>query len=721
MIHPAKAPSIHARLERLLRPRSIALVGASSTQGSFGACVLLNLRNARYAGHVHFVNPKCPLIEGKASLASVEELPHGVDCAVLAIPGSAVLETARACGRKGVGSLIVFSAGFAESGEDGKAAQLKLEQIAREYDMVIEGPNCLGMVNYVDSIPLTFVATPPQEQRDSPGVAIISQSGALAAVVAVSMRHQGISLTYSISTGNEVSLGVEDLLEHLATDKSSRVFALIVEQFRTPQKFLQLARRARERGQFIVLLHPGKSSAARRSAATHTGALAGNYDVMRTLVTQAGVVLVDSLEEFVDVSQILVRIQELPRKGAAIFTESGAFKAHALDQCEKIGLDLPELSHATERALAEVLPAFIPPSNPLDITAQGLVDPGLYRRTLPAVLGDQQFGSVLLGIILTDPQTMALKLPPILAAIHELKPSKPVIFSALDEGAPFDCDGIRQLRELGVPSFSSPERALRALAQVTALGRQQLHASDVSPVVPMPPIEVGMLSEYQAKSFLEGFGIPVPKGGLARSVEEAARIANDIGFPVAMKAQAADLPHKSDVGGVLLNIENESSLVEGWSSLHKNVTAKTNGLQLEGVLVERMGNKGVELIAGARNDSEWGPILLVGFGGVLAEVLRDVRLMPSDIPIKEIARELDALKGSALFHGFRGALPLDVDAAAQILFNLGKVMRSHPEIAEVDINPMVVYPKGCGAVALDALILTSASHRQRERLEVRQS
>ncbi len=468
MIHLESSSATRPRLDRLLRPRSIALVGASSTPGSLGESVLLNLRNSEYSGDLYLVNPKRPVIHGYACLGSIAELPEGVDCAVLAIPGGAVLEAAQACAEKGIGSVIVFSAGFAESGEAGKAAQCELARIARENDMIVEGPNCLGMVNYIDAIPLTFVVTPPQAQSNSPGVAIISQSGALAAVIAVNMRHQGISLTYSISTGNEASQGVEDFLEHLIHDSSTRVMALVVEQFRRPKQFLALARRAREKGKFIVLLHPGSSNAARASAATHTGAMAGDYEVMRTLVKHAGVIQVENLEELVDVSQILFRVRELPCMGAAVFTESGAFKGLTLDLCERIGLELPSLSSSAEAALRKALPAFITPSNPLDLTAQGLVDPSLYRRTLPPVLEDQQFGSVVLAIILTDPKTTALKLPPILDAIKTLKPRKPVIFAALDEGAPFDVAGIQELRELGVPCFPSPERALRALARVTS-------------------------------------------------------------------------------------------------------------------------------------------------------------------------------------------------------------------------------------------------------------
>jgi acetate---CoA ligase (ADP-forming) len=696
-------------LDRLLKPRSVALVGASATPGSLGESVLINLGNAGYTGDLFLVNPKRKEIHGRVCLASIEDLPHDIDCAVLAIPGPAVVDAARLCARKRVGSLIVFAAGFSESGDEGKAAQQELARIALDHGIIIEGPNCLGMVNYRDGIPLTFVVTPPQEPTALAGAAIISQSGALAAVLAVNMRHHRIPLTYSITTGNEAATGVEDFVEHLAGDADTRVLALVVEQFRYPGRFLQCARRARDAGKFIVLLHPGSSSAARASAATHTGAMVGNYDVMRTLVRHAGVIHVESLEELVDVTQILVRSTELPRAGAAVFTESGAFKALTLDLCERIGLELPGLSMEAEQTLRAVLPPFIPPSNPLDLTAQGLVDPSLYRRTLPAVLEDDGFGSVVLGIILTDPTTTALKLPPILDALRTLRPKKPVIFAALDEGAPFNSQDIEELRRLGVTCFPSAERALRALAHMTAHGSR---ASDCDHVElsrgPTIRLEPGLLPEYKSKLLLKELGIAVPAGRLARSFEEATGIARELGFPIALKAQAAELPHKSDAGGVVLNIDSASALLEGWTTLHRNLRAHRVELALAGVLVERMGRKGVELIVGARRDPEWGPVLLVGFGGVMAEAFHDVRLLPPDLSCRQIEEELYKLRCGALLRGFRGSPSLDIGAVAKIISALGWLIRSTPEIEEIDINPIVVYPQGQGALALDALIAVAA-------------
>ena len=695
---------------RLLRPRSIALIGASATPGSLGECVLDNLEKSGYAGELHLVNPKRPVIRGRASLGSIEELPEGIDCAVLAIPSGAVLAAARACAQREIGSLIVFSAGFAEAGEEGREAQRELARIAAEHGMLLEGPNCLGMVNYVDRIPLTFVATSMQPGTHASGAAIVSQSGALAAVIAVNMRRHRIPLTYSVSTGNEAASRVEDFLEHLIRDETTRVFVLVVEQFRWPRRFLELARRARASGKFIVLLHPGRSKAAQASAATHTGALAGNYAVMHALVTGAGVIHVESMEELVDVSQILVRCPELPAGGPAIFTESGAFKALALDLCEQVSLRLPTLSAAAERALRQALPAFIPPSNPLDLTAQGLVDPGLYRRTLPAVLEDDGFGSVLLGIILTDPGTTAIKLPPILDAIRALRPRKPMIFAALDEGAPFEFAELDHLRELGVACFPSPERAIRALAYVTWLasqdGLERVPQEENGRVLDLPP---GVLPEYKSKRLLADYGITIPEGRLARSSDEAISFAREMGFPVALKAQAAVLPHKSDAGGVLLGMESEEAVAEAWSVLQSNIGRSSPGLVLDGVLVERMGDKGLELIVGARNDQDWGTVLLVGSGGVLAEVIEDVQILAADLPPVAFQEALHILRCGALLRGFRGTPELDVAAVAEVLCRLAQLARANPEIVEVEINPLVVYPKGCGTLALDALICVAKS------------
>jgi acyl-CoA synthetase (NDP forming) len=300
------------------------------------------------------------------------------------------------------------------------------------------------------------------------------------------------------------------------------------------------------------------------------------------------------MEELVDVVQILVRCTELPKGGAAVFTESGAFKAQALDLCDALGLKLPDLSESCAASLRQALPPFIPPSNPLDITAQGLVDPDLYRRTLPPILDDVEFGSVFLGIILTDPKTTQLKLPPIVSAIRSLKPRKLVVFAALDEGAPFDFPQIDEMRQLGIACFPSPERALRALAHLShrATLQRNNRESDQYDCVKIESPQPGLMSEAESKHVLKQIGIRIPEGKIASNPEEAIRIAARIGYPVVLKAQSRDLPHKSDAGGVVLGIKSEGDLLKGWTTLYRSVQKAIPELVLDGVLVERMADGG---------------------------------------------------------------------------------------------------------------------------------
>jgi len=692
-----------ASLERLLRPKSVAIVGASEKPGALGNQVLANLERHGFAGDIHLINPKRGVIAGRQALGSVDELPEGVDAAVLAIPGAAVLATIRALAARGVGAAVIFSAGFAEGGEEGMAAQHEVARIAAESGMIVEGPNCLGLTNYVDGVALTFVETSSERLGDRPGIGIVSQSGAMAVVLGTTLMSKDLGVSLSVSTGNEAASGVEDYVDYLIDDPHTHVIAMIVEQFRKPARFLALAERARAAGKPIVLLHPGQSSAARVSAATHTGAMAGDWQVMKTKVERAGIILADNLEELGDLADLALRCGPIPAGGCAVLTESGAFKALTLDLCERVGLALPAPAETTAAQLRAAIPDFIPVSNPMDLTAQALVDPDLYRRTLAPFLADDRFGSIVLGIIQTDQATSRLKFEPIIAAIEALKPNKPVIFAGLDEGAPVPPAYVAALRALGVPYFPSPDRAFRTLARMEAVATRDFARAASEPLT-VGDIPAGVIPEYRAKQILAPIGVPFPRGGFAATFDEAKSVAASIGYPVVIKAQAAALSHKSDAGGVILNLADEAALARGWDELHANIARHAPGMVLDGVLVEAMGQRGVELIVGARNDPEWGPIILVGFGGVQAEILQDVRLLPPDLTREAIAAELRKLKSGALLDGWRGSPALDVAAVTDIVVALGRLLAAAPSIREIDLNPVVVYPRGQGAVALDALI-----------------
>jgi len=358
--------------------------------------------------------------------------------------------------------------------------------------------------------------------------------------------------------------------------------------------------------------------------------------------------------------------------------------------------------------LRAAMPEFVPVSNPVDLTAQALVDPDLYRRALSALLLDDRLGSIVFSIIQTDASTCDAKFPPIIAAIQALQPSKPVIFAGLDEGAVVPPHYIAQLRASGVPYFPTPERALRAVARFEQCstgepGTPTLVDLDLTK---LPP--AGVVAEYRAKEFLAPLGIPFPRGRFVTSLDQALAASRELGFPLAIKAQAAALSHKSDAGGVLLNLNDAAQLAEGWAQLHANVGAYQPGLVLDGVLLEKMGKRGVELIVGARNDPEWGPVVLAGFGGVQAEILKDVRVLAADLKLDEIVRALHSLKSAPLLHGFRGSPALDVKAVAEIIACVGRLMLAEPKIREIDLNPVIAYPLGDGALALDALMLVDS-------------
>src|SRR3954464_2165146 len=326
-------------IERLLNPRSVAIVGISATPGSLAAIVLDNLERCGFAGAIHLIHPARGELRGIRCVAKTSDLPAGIDCVVLSIPAAAVLEAVKGCAARGVGSVVIFSAGFAEAGPQGRALQEEIAAIARASDMAIEGPNCLGFVNHAAGIALTFAPSEAQPLA-GPAIAVVSQSGAMAAVVRAALHSHGLGVSLAVSTGNEATHGIEDFIEYLLAFTQTRAVALVVEHIRQPQRFLQLARQARSRGVVLVMLHPGRSRAARDSAETHTGALAGDHDVMRAVVERHGVMVVDTLEELVDLSDCVLRCVNRPFGGAAILSESGAYKALALDYCETLGLVL---------------------------------------------------------------------------------------------------------------------------------------------------------------------------------------------------------------------------------------------------------------------------------------------------------------------------------------------------------------------------------------------
>ncbi len=711
-------------LDRLLRPRSIAIVGASADPRSFGGFVLGNLERFGWRGTLHLVSRSADTIGERVCVKTIDALPDDIDVAVLAIPEAGVLDAVRALAARRCFATVLYASGYAETGDEGRAKQQAVVDAAGA--MAIVGPNCMGYTNFDARVPLTFESIDPPHPSaalvDRGGVGIVAQSGFMAATMRDAFMGRGLPITCQFSTGNEASVGAEDVLAAYLGDERTRVVAVYAEQLRRPALFLALARRARAVGKPIVLLMPGRSARARDAAASHTGALAGDHASACAALRREAVIVVDTLDELFDITAILWRYPKPPVGGTAFVTGSGAMKNIALDVADALGLSLPALGAPTVAALTAKLPAFAVAENPLDYTTIGIRQPGLIGELLHVIEDDPAVASLVLSIPVGPVIAQKDKAEHIVPALAAMV--KPCVLVLTGDAGPVEPFFVDAIQASGVPMFRSADRALRAVKGVAGYGEataraaradliacaaradQASHAPTAVPL-PSPRPANGIHAEWQGKRWLAALGVPVPRGALARDADEAVHIAASIGWPVVAKAQASALPHKSDVGGVLVGLADEAALRAGWATLIANVTRHRPDLApaggLDGVLIEAMGARGLELVVGARRDKDWGPVVLVGLGGVWIEALGDVRLMSADLAEDDIVDELRRLKGAALLAGLRGEPPVDLRAVARVVAAVAAQMRANPAIAEIDINPLVAYDDR--VLALDALVV----------------
>jgi acetate---CoA ligase (ADP-forming) len=689
----------------MLRPRSIAIVGVSPQPMSPGAAILGNIERLGYTADVHLVSRNRTEVIGRPCVPTIDDLPSGIDLALLLVPQAGVLEAMHACARREVGAVIVYASGFAELNEAGRAAQADIAAIARDAGIALLGPNCLGFVNYLDHLAVSFSPSHPENDPPPAKVAFISQSGGTPTVTRFSLAAKRIGISYQISTGNEAVLGVEDFLIPMIDDERNAAIALFCEQIRNPQRFLAAAQYSRERGKPIVMLQPGASEAARASALSHTGSLVGDHALVRTLVEDAGVLVVDDMETLIDVIELVVTFPHLPVLGPALITDSGALKGVELDFCQSVGLPVPRFSDAAAAAVRAVVPDFVPLDNPIDLTAQALVDPQLYAKAIAALAHDDATGATVCSPIYGHPALGISKLRTIFPAFAATRDTRPAILAPLVYDAPIPEEAFREAAAAGIAFFRSPERALRALAPVTRYAARRAQPARPHRQLP-PPLPVstsGVVPEYRAKAMLAAAGIAFPRGAFVTGPEEAALAAAEIGYPVALKLQSAELAHKTDAGALALGIAGGAELDAAWLRLHANVAATAPNAAVDGALVEAMAKPGVEFIAGARRDPQWGTTIVAGLGGIWAETLHDTVVIPGAASEDEIVAALQRLRAAPVLHGLRGAPPLDVRSLAHVLSLLGSLVEATPEVSEIELNPLIVYPDG--TIALDALIV----------------
>ena len=677
---------------------------------TIGHQIFGNLLRYGFTGAVYPVNPNATSIHSVRAYPDIGAVPERVDLAVVVVPTDRVLAVAEACGQAGVRGLVVISAGFKEVGGAGVARERELVAIVQRYGMRMVGPNCMGVLNGDPAVSMNATFAPVMPPFGRAG--FVSQSGALGVSVLDYAKEYGVGIAQFVSVGNKPDVSGNDVLLQWEDDPAIGVILMYVESFGNPRKFLEIASRITKHKPIIVV-KSGRSRVGARAASSHTGALAASDAAVDALLAQAGVLRAASIEEMFDMAMAFVG-QPLPRsRRTAVLTNSGGPGILAADALEANGLDLVELEPATVAKLKPLFPAEASIRNPLDMVASATADN--YRTALDAILADGNVDSALaifvppLGVRQEDVAEAIVAV----AARHAAKPVLAVLMGR--QGLP---QGRAELHRAGIPAYIFPESAARGLA---ALRR---HREWVARPVMAPPTLVvdadqasrliararaegrSRLSEPEALALLAAYGIPVARFAFARTPEEAAQVAAQMGAAVAVKVVAADVVHKTDVGGVRLELTTPVEVAAAAAEvLDAGRRVGRGGAQPEGVLVQEMVHGGRETIVGLSRAPGFGSLVMFGLGGVFVEALRDVVFRIAPIHALDAHDMLRGIRGTAMLEGFRGAPPADFGALADVLLRVSQLAADHPEIAELDVNPLLAFPDGVRAV--DARVLLS--------------
>ena len=694
-------------LTPLLAPRVVAVIGASRRADTIGHQITANLIGHGFTGAVYPVNPMARAICSVRAYPSIASVPEPVDMGVVVVPREHVIDIARQCGAAGVKSLVVISAGFKEIGGEGAALERELLGVVRAHGMRMIGPNCMGVMNRHPSVSMNATFAPSMPPFGH--AAFVSQSGALGVSVLDYAREYGIGISQFVSVGNKSDVSGNDLLLAWEHDRDVKVILMYVENFGNPARFLEIASRI-TRIKPIIVVKSGRSRSGARAASSHTGALAASDVAVDALLTQAGVLRASSIEELFDMAMAF-SVRQLPRsRRTAVITNAGGPGILAADALETNGLEVVELSTATVDALRPLFPAEASIRNPLDMIASAT--PSGYRAALTSVLSDPNVDAVV--PIFVPP--FGVRQADVAEAIVEAartQPEKPVLAVLMGrDGLP---QGRAELHAASIPAYIFPESAARALS---ALNRQRDWAerppstSDTPLVVDRVAASAILerartaastkLGELDALALLEAYGVPIARATVAVDATSAARAAGDIGYPVAMKIVSRDVLHKSDVGGVRLDVRDADGARRAFDDIVRTVSARAPGVHIDGVLVQRMTARGFELIAGMTRDPSFGPLVMFGLGGIFVEALRDVVFRIAPLSERDALTMLGSIRGANVLAGIRGMPPLDRPAIADVLRRIGQLAHDFPEIEELDVNPLVAHD--AGVVASDARV-----------------
>ena len=705
-------------VEALLRPRSLAFVGVSPAGGA-GAKMLRSAREAGFTGRLWPVNSKAAEIQGLRCYPTLAEVPETPDCAVIAVPAPAVLEVLRDAADKGIKAAVVVSEGFAdEQSEEGRARQRDLVAFARARGLVVAGPNCMGVASLHYRSAATMADIP--NGLESGGISLVSQSGGLLNSVAELCNNRGIGLNYLISNGNGAVLQVADYIEYLATDQPTRVIACIMEGVPDGRRFREVIARAAAQKP-IVILKLGRSAVAQQASLAHTGTLAGQHEVYEALFRQNGVALVDSIDALVETAA-LFDVAPLPRgDGVCMFTVSGGATSMIADLGEAAGLRFPPIGARTNTRLQRILGVDRRCSNPIDTVGM----PRLRKNTnmtavLQALIDDDDFNVI--GLVLgmrADGAESHQTLIDQMAALSQQGIDKPMmVVSFMSTGSSKLWRGFA--RKYGFALLDNLDRGMKAVRCLIDYATYRRRGESNEPVGPMlndlslPPVPPGKtLTEEESKKLLALAGLPVTHEALARSEQEAIDLAARMEGSVALKVQSPDIPHKSDVGGVFLGVRGANEVARGYRQILENAKRACPDADIRGVLVQEVVEAGPEFILGMTYDPHFGPIVVIGAGGVAVEIFKDAAVGVPPLTRSDVMRMINSLKAARLLQGFRGEPPADTEALIHCCQRFAAfVAATDGQFAAIDLNPVIVLRRGHGVRIADALIVPRAARER---------
>jgi acyl-CoA synthetase (NDP forming) len=692
---------VASRLDNLFRPRSVAIFGASDDPTRISGRPLRYLLEGGFAGPIYPINPNRETVQEVKCYPNLRDVPEVPDVALVAVPAGLTEQALRDCVDKGVPAAVIFSAGYAESGDEGSAIQQKLVDIAKAGGLRLLGPNCLGLFNPRIGFYGTFTQSLDKEMPSPGPLGIISQSGAYGSHIAYLARQKGLGINYWITTGNESDIDVAECLEWMAVQNDITVIMAYVEGVRDGERFRRALELARQNRKPVVMMKVGRSEIGAKAASSHTASLAGSDAIYDALFRQYGVHRADTTSEQINVAYACTRGIFPEGNKLGVVTLSGGAGVLISDAAERFGLDVAPMPQDAQEVLQALLP-FATVTNPVDTTAQALNDMNLLARNIEVML-DQGGYDALLGFFSTVPNTRTLS-GPLREAIEKGCERFPDRLIALEMVAAPEV--IRAYEEAGFLVFEDASDAVAALAALARFGKAFREGGDTRSVPQAEPIGVAALSEHAAKQLLSKAGVPFLDERLAGRAEDAATAADAIGYPVVMKIVSPQIEHKTEIGGVILGVMDRASVEAAYHTLLERAAQHCPGATVEGVLVAPMAGKGVEVIIGVSRDPVFGPAVMFGLGGVHVEVLKDVTFRLAPFDRNEANRMIDQIRGRALLSGVRGAPPADVDALAALLVDISNFAAAHrDDIETIDLNPVIVRTRGEGLVALDALVV----------------